>query len=166
MYFYYMVSAMGPEYQKYIWWKKYLTTFQMVQFVAIFTHQFQLLFTECNYPKGFMVWIALHGVMFLFLFSDFYKVKYTNTKKSNQGLCMVSFTILILYLDVTNVLFQPVLDDEKERKRPINGKVTLNGSLNNSYIQSEYSNSYKPCYSNGINNGYVSQSEINGKKNK
>lgn len=30
MYFYYMVSAMGPEYQKYIWWKKYLTAFQMV----------------------------------------------------------------------------------------------------------------------------------------
>lgn len=30
MYFYYMVAAMGPEYQKYIWWKKYLTAFQMV----------------------------------------------------------------------------------------------------------------------------------------
>lgn len=25
MYFYYMVAAMGPQYQKYIWWKKYLT---------------------------------------------------------------------------------------------------------------------------------------------
>lgn len=24
-----------------------------------------------------MVWIGLHGVMFLFLFSDFYKAKYT-----------------------------------------------------------------------------------------
>lgn len=31
MYFYYMVSAMGPKYQKYIWWKKYLTAFQMVR---------------------------------------------------------------------------------------------------------------------------------------
>nr|CAH7747774.1 unnamed protein product [Callosobruchus chinensis] len=30
MYFYYMIAAMGPKYQKYIWWKKYLTTFQMV----------------------------------------------------------------------------------------------------------------------------------------
>lgn len=64
------------------------------QFVAIFTHQFQLLFTECNYPKGFMVWIALHGIMFLFLFSDFYKVKYSHKKavksKENNGACMVS----------------------------------------------------------------------------
>jgi elongation of very long chain fatty acids protein 7 len=31
MYFYYMIAAMGPEYQKYIWWKKYLTAFQMVK---------------------------------------------------------------------------------------------------------------------------------------
>lgn len=30
MYFYYMIAAMGPKYQKFIWWKKYLTTFQMV----------------------------------------------------------------------------------------------------------------------------------------
>lgn len=80
MYFYYMVAALGPKYQKYIWWKKYLTAFQMVQFVAIFTHQFQLLFTECDYPKGFMVWIGLHGVMFLFLFSDFYKQAYSKRR--------------------------------------------------------------------------------------
>uniref|UniRef100_U5ETZ3 Elongation of very long chain fatty acids protein n=1 Tax=Corethrella appendiculata TaxID=1370023 RepID=U5ETZ3_9DIPT len=81
MYFYYMVAALGPKYQKYIWWKRYLTTFQMVQFVFIFGHQFQLLFTECDYPKGFMVWIGLHGIMFLFLFSDFYKQAY-NKKQS------------------------------------------------------------------------------------
>lgn len=31
MYFYYMVAALGPKYQKYIWWKKYLTAFQMVR---------------------------------------------------------------------------------------------------------------------------------------
>lgn len=31
MYFYYMVAAMGPQYQKFIWWKKYLTTLQMVR---------------------------------------------------------------------------------------------------------------------------------------
>ena len=30
MYFYYMVAAMGPKYQKYIWWKKYMTWIQMV----------------------------------------------------------------------------------------------------------------------------------------
>jgi len=30
MYSYYLIAALGPEYQKFIWWKKYLTMFQMV----------------------------------------------------------------------------------------------------------------------------------------
>lgn len=30
MYSYYMVAAMGPKYQKYLWWKKHLTTLQLV----------------------------------------------------------------------------------------------------------------------------------------
>ncbi|CAG9560579.1 unnamed protein product [Danaus chrysippus] len=91
MYFYYMVSAMGPKYQKYIWWKKYLTAFQMVQFVLIFSHQLQVLFRpSCQYPRVFVYWIAMHGFLFLFLFSDFYKAKYNRSgkKKTTNGLCM------------------------------------------------------------------------------
>lgn len=34
MYFYYMLAAMGPQMQKYLWWKKYLTAFQMVSGTA------------------------------------------------------------------------------------------------------------------------------------
>jgi GNS1/SUR4 family len=30
MYTYYLFAAMGPQYQKYLWWKKYLTGLQMV----------------------------------------------------------------------------------------------------------------------------------------
>lgn len=30
MYTYYGLTAMGPSYQKYLWWKKYLTTIQLV----------------------------------------------------------------------------------------------------------------------------------------
>lgn len=141
MYFYYMVSAMGPQYQKYIWWKKYLTTLQIVQFIAIFAHQFQLLFTECNYPKSFMIWIALHGVLFMFLFSDFYKIKYTNSKDKkttvNSGLCM------------------PVLE-EKENVLT-HKKTDSNGTLNNTYIKSDLLDSYQACYSNGSTKGFVSQ---------
>ncbi|GBP76082.1 Elongation of very long chain fatty acids protein AAEL008004 [Eumeta japonica] len=97
MYFYYMVSAMGPKYQKYIWWKKYLTAFQMVQFVLIFSHQLQVLFRpSCQYPRVFVYWIAMHGFLFLFLFSDFYKARYNKHPKAkasangefSNGLCM------------------------------------------------------------------------------
>nr|XP_024214935.1 elongation of very long chain fatty acids protein AAEL008004 isoform X2 [Halyomorpha halys] len=137
MYTYYMLSALGPEYQKYIWWKKYLTSLQMVQFVLIMSHQFQLLFTSCNYPKSFMVWIGLHGVLFLFLFSDFYRAKYIGRKKekvlpvSNKGACM------------------PVENDETEKaeRRSENGYSKV------------YTSKISACYSNGVNNGYLSRSK-------
>lgn len=30
MYFYYGLSAAGPRFQKYLWWKKYMTAIQLV----------------------------------------------------------------------------------------------------------------------------------------
>lgn len=80
MYTYYLLAAMGPKIQPYLWWKKYLTAFQMIQFIAIMIHAFQLLFIECNYPKLFVWWIGLHAVMFLFLFKEFYQQSYQQKK--------------------------------------------------------------------------------------
>lgn len=83
MYFYYGLSAVGPHMNKYLWWKQHMTTIQMVQFIAIFVHSFQLLFrTDCNYPRGFMWWIGFHAVMFWFLFADFYKNAYLAKKQA------------------------------------------------------------------------------------
>lgn len=81
MYSYYLFAAMGPQYQKYLWWKKYLTGLQMVQFIAIMLHAFQLLFVDCNYPKAFVWWIGMHAVMFFFLFKEFYKQSYAANKR-------------------------------------------------------------------------------------
>ncbi|KAF5287807.1 hypothetical protein FQR65_LT12175 [Abscondita terminalis] len=102
MYSYYLLAAFGPHMQKYLWWKKYLTTLQMVnyytyktnfkqknfqiQFVLVMLHAFQLLFIDCNYPKAFVWWIGLHAIMFYFLFSDFYKQTYMKKKKANAKL--------------------------------------------------------------------------------
>ena len=88
MYSYYLLSALGPAVQPYLWWKKYLTAFQMVQFIAIMVHAFQLLFIDCNYPKAFVWWIGLHAVMFFFLFNEFYKQSYAqkqNIKKAKAA---------------------------------------------------------------------------------
>ncbi|XP_015430291.1 PREDICTED: elongation of very long chain fatty acids protein AAEL008004-like [Dufourea novaeangliae] len=35
MYTYYLLAALLPQYQKYLWWKKYITTLQMVRFTEI-----------------------------------------------------------------------------------------------------------------------------------
>jgi hypothetical protein len=82
MYTYYMLAAMGPKVQKYLWWKKYLTVLQMVQFVLVMIHSFQLfIWNDCNYPIGFAYFIGAHAVMFYFLFANFYKSTYKQDKK-------------------------------------------------------------------------------------
>ena len=43
----------------------------------IFVHSFQLLFRQCDYPKGFMWFIGFHAIMFWFLFYDFFYTSYT-----------------------------------------------------------------------------------------
>lgn len=80
MYLYYGLAAMGPHIQKYLWWKKYLTKLQMVQFVAFSCHTFQLLFIECNFPKAFVWLIGSHGVVFFFLFMNFYQHSYRSSE--------------------------------------------------------------------------------------
>lgn len=39
MYFYYMMSAMGPEYAKFLWWKKYMTELQIVSDIVSIVYQ-------------------------------------------------------------------------------------------------------------------------------
>ncbi|KAG7172644.1 Elongation of very long chain fatty acids protein-like 6 [Homarus americanus] len=41
MYLYYLLAAMGPRVRPFLWWKKYLTSLQMVQFVAVMLHAVQ-----------------------------------------------------------------------------------------------------------------------------
>jgi len=86
MYFYYMMSAMGPQYQKYLWWKQHLTTLQMIQFVGIMTHGFQLVFyDDCDFPWQFSYYIGAHAVLFFVLFSQFYIANYLRKSPSSAS---------------------------------------------------------------------------------
>lgn len=83
MYAYYLLAAMGPEIQKYLWWKKYLTTLQMTQFIVVMVHSFQLLISNpCDYSLAFVGVGVLHAVLFLVLFSKFYRRTYTTINLS------------------------------------------------------------------------------------
>nr|WNR62021.1 elongation of very long chain fatty acids protein elovl-like [Platynereis dumerilii] len=72
MYIYYGMAGLGPQYQKYLWWKKYMTSMQMIQFLMVLVHSFQLFIIDCNYPRLFAYWIGAYAVIFLTLFADFY----------------------------------------------------------------------------------------------
>ncbi|XP_051165681.1 elongation of very long chain fatty acids protein AAEL008004 isoform X2 [Leptopilina boulardi] len=84
MYTYYLLAALLPQYQKYLWWKKYITTLQMGQFCLAFLHSCQLLFHDCDYPKWSLIFILPNASFFYFLFSDFYNKTYIPQKQQKS----------------------------------------------------------------------------------
>ncbi|KAL7292507.1 hypothetical protein TKK_0014082 [Trichogramma kaykai] len=82
MYAYYMLSAFGPEMQKYLWWKRHLTSLQLVQFSIILVHNLQILFTDCNFPKFLAFLLCINAGLFIYLFGSFYVKNYI--KDNNQ----------------------------------------------------------------------------------
>jgi len=85
MYLYYMFAAMGPQYQKYIWWKRHMTNMQMIQFIGIFVHSVQLIFVaDCGFPKAYGYLIGAHAVLFFILFSQFYMREYLGSSRISK----------------------------------------------------------------------------------
>lgn len=76
MYCYYMLAAMGPSFQRYLGWKSWVTVIQLVQFVIVFAHSTQVLFTQCNYPKFIAFLLSLNAVLFMQMFGSFYYRNY------------------------------------------------------------------------------------------
>lgn len=84
MYAYYGLSALGPKVQKYLWWKKYLTQFQLIQFFFVLIHSTVNYFAECNYPKGYDIAFIIYGVYITLLFLNFYRKSYSKAKKLKE----------------------------------------------------------------------------------
>ncbi|XP_052845727.1 elongation of very long chain fatty acids protein 4 [Drosophila gunungcola] len=76
MYSYYALSVLGPRVQKFLWWKRYLTGLQLLQFTILLLWASQMVIQSCE----FGTWISLIGaaymVPFLFMFGKFYVQKY------------------------------------------------------------------------------------------
>ena len=82
MYSYYFLASLGPQMQKYLWWKKYLTTFQMIQFVIVFVRSIIVIFgiVECGYPRYFSLFSASITFLFFGMFMNFYRENYSKKK--------------------------------------------------------------------------------------
>eukprot|EP01118_Nematostelium_gracile_P018555 TRINITY_DN826_c0_g1_i4.p1 TRINITY_DN826_c0_g1~~TRINITY_DN826_c0_g1_i4.p1 ORF type:complete len:187 (+),score=15.11 TRINITY_DN826_c0_g1_i4:109-669(+) len=79
MYYYYACSSLGIE----IWWKKYITQIQIIQFISSFILSFPYIYysysMECEGWSAFMFSLFVNS-SFLFLFVQFFKSTYTNKK--------------------------------------------------------------------------------------
>lgn len=84
MYTYYGISVLGPEFQKYLWWKRYLTKIQLIQFLAGMFHAAQSLFVRCEYPVWMQWALIFYGLSILSLFLNFYFHAYIHPKKTKK----------------------------------------------------------------------------------
>lgn len=71
MYTYYGMSAV-QSLRKYLWWKRHLTQFQLIQFCILLCHGVVSLYVKCDYPLWMQCSLVLYMVSFLVLFSNFY----------------------------------------------------------------------------------------------
>lgn len=84
MYGYYMLSAFGPHMQKYLWWKRYLTRLQIIQFLMVFIHTSYAIKHGCGYSKtlSWMLWVYMMSLFMLF--SHFYNQAYKSKKEAKK----------------------------------------------------------------------------------
>ncbi|XP_064472828.1 very long chain fatty acid elongase AAEL008004-like [Ornithodoros turicata] len=83
MYSYYLLSLLGPSVKKYLWWKRYLTQLQIVQFLILCPHGIVPLFKDCGYPKMHVYLAIPQGIFFLGNLVNFYREAY-NRKRSER----------------------------------------------------------------------------------
>ncbi|KAF5298125.1 hypothetical protein FQA39_LY02549 [Lamprigera yunnana] len=77
MYFYYLIAALGPKYQKYLWWKKYMTWIQLTQFCIMLVYLISVIAMDCKMPKALTFFFVGNVIIFLYLFADFYRKAYS-----------------------------------------------------------------------------------------
>lgn len=78
MYGYYFLAALGPEMQKRLWWKRYITTMQLLQFCLLMLVMVCALAFDCKVNKTTSVTTIVYVSYFLYLFGRFYKRTYNN----------------------------------------------------------------------------------------
>ncbi|KAJ9601426.1 hypothetical protein L9F63_000450 [Diploptera punctata] len=83
MYCYYLLSAMGPSWQPYLWWKKYLTQMQLIQFFVVTAHILVGVYHSCDPPTWLTAWTLTYMCSMVALFFNFYYKTYfvPNIKK-------------------------------------------------------------------------------------
>nr|QBO55934.1 elongation of very long chain fatty acid 9d [Brachionus rotundiformis] len=90
MYAYYGLSALGPAVQKYLWWKRYITQLQLIQFFAVMIHSLINFNAECSFPKAFSLSYLIYGMIITGFFINFYVQSYikrlvSHGKTSSNG---------------------------------------------------------------------------------
>ncbi|CAG9134625.1 unnamed protein product [Plutella xylostella] len=76
MYTYYGLSVFGPRVSQYLWWKKYLTILQLIQFTCALVLAVNGIRTGCEFPLWMHYVLIVYMISFIVLFGNFYMKAY------------------------------------------------------------------------------------------
>lgn len=86
MYLYYFLSLLGPHMRKYLWWKRYLTQMQLLQFLLFSVHSFtNIMQPNCGFPKGYCKAVVFYGCTLMALFGNFYWQSYKRSSRESKS---------------------------------------------------------------------------------
>ncbi|KAH3882565.1 elongation of very long chain fatty acids protein 4-like isoform X1 [Dreissena polymorpha] len=88
MYTYYGIAALGPQFQKYLWWKRYLTIIQLIQFHVGIAHALQSLVFQCEFPLWMQYAVVFYAGSILALFLNFYFQAYIKSHRKEKSKSM------------------------------------------------------------------------------
>ncbi|KAL1116487.1 hypothetical protein AAG570_004959, partial [Ranatra chinensis] len=85
MYTYYLAATLRPDSKYTIWWKKYITQLQMLQFLLNTLQQSALLFQpDCYYPRFILFFTIPQNFFMILLFAEFYRKAYMTKKETGE----------------------------------------------------------------------------------
>lgn len=83
MYFYYLLAVLGPAMKPFLWWKKYITVLQLVQFCLTMLYLgYITVHPGCKLSGKLSLMFAFNALIYIYLFSDFYIKTYTKKPKA------------------------------------------------------------------------------------
>ena len=86
MYAYYGLAAMGPKVQlKFLWWKKYLTILQLIQFTTGVVLGLNAILTGCQFTRWMQYVFVGYAFSFIVLFGKFYRTAYSSSSSKNSS---------------------------------------------------------------------------------
>ncbi|RWS23022.1 elongation of very long chain fatty acids protein-like isoform X2 [Leptotrombidium deliense] len=85
MYLYYALSTLGPAVRPYLWWKKYLTTLQIIQIALVAFHCLYIAYIPaCNLPKMVFLVAFPQSLLVLAMFCSFFTKSYTKSEHNGK----------------------------------------------------------------------------------
>lgn len=84
MYSYYALAALGDCVKKWLWWKKYLTILQLLQFTSGVVFGLYAILSMCQFTRWMQYFFVTYAGSFLLLFSHFYNHNYVKNQLKEE----------------------------------------------------------------------------------